>query len=279
MQYTRKNFLKLMGVGTLAATSVTCKAASSSGRPAGTGHPLKLGVASYSLRKLSLDESLAVCKRLGLGSMSLKSMHLPLDSSVSTIKKTAEKIREAGVDFYGAGVIYMKSEAEVNNAFAYAQAAGIGVIIGVPNHDLLPLVDRKVKETDIKLAIHNHGPGDEVYPSPESVYEKIKDLDQRIGLCIDIGHTFRIGQDPVKETRKYKARLYDVHLKDVDQLGAKGTSQELGRGIMDIPAYLKVLQEIKYNGVVALEYEKDGDDPVPGLAECVGYTRGVIDCV
>lgn len=277
MQYTRKNFLKLLGVGTLAATSVTCKAASSTGKIAGSGQRLKLGVASYSLRKLSLDESLAVCNRLGIGAISLKSMHLPLDSSVSTIKKTAEKVRDAGVDFYGAGVIYMKSEAEVNNAFAYAQAAGIGVIIGVPNHELLPLVERKVKETNIKLAIHNHGPGDEVYPSPESVYEKIKDLDQRIGLCIDIGHTFRIGLDPVEETRKYKARLYDVHLKDVDQRGAKGSSQELGRGIMDIPAFIKVLQEINYTGIVGLEYEKDGDDPVPGLAESVGYTNAVMD--
>lgn len=266
-----------MGVGTLAATSVTCKAASATTQAGQTGHSLKLGLASYSLRELSLDETLVVCNRLGIKHIALKSMHLPLDSSVSVIKSTAEKVRESGLDLYGAGVIYMKSEAEVNNAFAYAQAAGIGVIIGVPNHDLLPLVERKVKETDIKLAIHNHGPGDEVYPSPESVYEKIKNLDERIGLCIDIGHTFRIGLDPVQETKKYKNRLYDIHLKDVNKRGGEGTPEEFGHGIMNIPAYLKALQEIKYTGVVGLEYEKNGKDPVPGLAESIGYANGVID--
>src|SRR5690606_27594282 len=130
--------------------------------------------ASYTLRELSLDNTLAVCNRLGLKAIALKSMHLPLDSSPETIKATAEKVRAAGIDLYGAGVIYMKSEAEVNTAFDYAKTAGMRMIIGVPNYELLPLVEQRVNETNIKLAIHNHGPGDEVYPSPDSVMDKIK---------------------------------------------------------------------------------------------------------
>ncbi len=279
MNYSRKRFLGMIGAGALTAAvprSVQSQPLEEY-RHKKFSHPLKLGLASYSLRTLSLDEVIKVAKRLRLNSIALKSMHLPLDSTPDQIKAAAEKVRASGLDLYGAGVIYMKSEDAVNNAFTYAKTAGLRMIIGVPNPELLPLVEKWVKETDIKVAIHNHGPGDKVYPSPDDVYEKVKNYDQRIGLCIDIGHTFRIGEDPVEKTKKYADRLYDVHLKDVDQRGAKGTSQELGRGIMDIPAYLHQLRKMKYTGVVGMEFEKDGKDPVPGLAECAGYARGIID--
>ncbi|WKN33828.1 sugar phosphate isomerase/epimerase [Porifericola rhodea] len=281
MNHSRKNFLKLMGLGALASTTQLSWAAPNHKKkdlvvPA---KDFKLGVASYSLRTLSLDEVIAVAKRLELDAVSLKSMHLPLDSSTEDIKASAKKVRDAGLDLYGAGVIYMKTEKEVKEAFAYAQAAELEMIIGVPNHNLLPLVEEQVKATDIKLAIHNHGPGDKVFPSPDSVFEKIRTLDKRIGLCIDIGHTFRIGQDPAAKARQYADRLYDVHLKDVDKRGAKGGTLELGRGIMDIPDFMRALKDINYQGVVGLEYEKDGDDPVPGLAESVGYARGVIAAI
>lgn len=280
MKYTRKSFLQLMGLGALAtATTTTSYATQSHKKITKPKASFSMGVASYSLRSLSLDEAIAVAKRLKLDAISLKSMHLPLDSTPQQIKAAAKKVRDAGLDLYGAGVIYMKSAEEVDNAFAYAKTADLKMIIGVPNYDLLPRVEEKVKETGIMLAIHNHGPGDEVYPSPDNVYEKIKNLDKRIGLCIDIGHTFRIGQDPAAKAKQYAERLYDIHLKDVDKRGAEGGTLELGRGIMDIPAFMKTLQEINYTGVVGLEYEKDGDDPVPGLAESVGYARGVISAL
>ncbi|MDF9795036.1 inosose dehydratase [Catalinimonas alkaloidigena] len=281
MKYTRKDFLQLLGLGALATATASTAYATQPSKYSIKPHaePLTLGVASYSLRSLSLEEAIAVANRLKLDAISLKSMHLPLDSSPQQIKAAAKKVRDAGLDFYGAGVIYMKSPGEVDNAFAYAKAADLKMIIGVPNYDLLPQVEEKVKDTGIMLAIHNHGPGDDVYPSPDNVYEKVKDLDKRIGLCIDIGHTFRIGQDPAAKAKQYAERLYDVHLKDVDKRGAEGGTLELGRGIMDIPAFLKALQEINYTGVVGLEYEKDGDDPVPGLAESVGYTRGVLSAL
>lgn len=237
---------------------------------------LKLGLASYTLREFSLDEVIAMAKRVQLPHLCLKSMHMPLDASAAAIEAAAKKVRDAGLDLYGAGVIYMKSADEVNNAFAYAKTAGLKVIVGVPNYDLLPLVEQKVKETDIKLAIHNHGPGDDVYPSPDSVMEKVKDLDPRIGLCMDIGHTVRIGEDPSEKAVKYADRLYDIHIKDVNMGTAEGTPLEIGRGIIDIPRFLRTLQEIKYAGIVGFEYEKDGKDPLAGLAESVGYVKGVM---
>lgn len=278
MKLTRKDFLKTLGA-TGAAAMLGVQPVTASSSPRVSSYPFKMGLASYSFRKFSLEETIAMANRLGMEKIALKSMHLPLDASPAAIKAAAQKVRDAGLDLYGAGVIYMKSEDEVNNAFAYAKTAGMEMIIGVPNHELLPLVDKKVKEYDIKVAIHNHGPGDELYSSPNDVYEKIKDLDQRIGMCIDIGHVVRIKEDPAALILKYKDRLYDLHFKDVDKAEAEGHSVEVGRGVVDIPGVLEALLKINYSGSLGLEYEKDADDPLPGAAESVGYVKGVLKMI
>lgn len=282
MKYSRGSFLKTLGLGGLATTTGILQAAPrkdfyKTKHKGENASGLTLGLASYSTRNYNLDETLAMAKRLNIEQIAVKSMHLPLESSDEQIRSIVEKVKGAGLHIYGAGVIYMKSAEEVENAFRYAKTAQIKVIIGVPNHDLLKLVEKKVKETDIKLAIHNHGPGDDVYPTPEVVFDKIKSLDQRIGLCIDIGHVKRLGLDPAENIKKYANRLYDLHLKDVNLAAAKGTSVEFGRGVIDLPAVLRALKEINYSGVMAMEFEKDADDVIPGLAECVGYSLGVLD--
>jgi sugar phosphate isomerase/epimerase len=219
---------------------------------------------------------LAMTRRVGLKYIALKSVHLPLESTQAEIEAVAAKVKEAGLELYGGGVIYMKNEAEVNQAFDYAKAAGMRVIIGAPQPELLALVNKKVQQYDIKLAIHNHGPGDKTYPTPASAYEKIKDLDKRIGLCDDIGHTQRSGINPSESAERFADRLLDIHIKDVSQATAKGQGVEVGRGVIDIPRYLRTLIKVGYKGVVAFEYEKDADDPLAGLAESVGYVKGVL---
>ncbi len=240
---------------------------------------LKLGLASYTLRKFKLDEAMAMTQQVGLKYIALKSDHLPLDSTPAEIEEAAGKVRQAGLVLYGCGVIYMKNEAQVNQAFDYAKAAGMKIIIGVPNHDLLPLVNEKVQQYDIKLAVHNHGPTDKNYPTPEAAYEKIKSLDSRIGLCHDIGHTMRAAIDPSVPTEKFADRLLDVHIKDVTQASVDGKPIEVGRGVIDIPKFLRTLLKIDYTGVVSFEYEKDAENPLPGLAESVGYVRGVLAAI
>jgi inosose dehydratase len=270
MKQTRLNFLKTIGLG-----AIISQANSISAKNISINSSLNLGLASYILRDYSLDDTIMYAKGLNLTHIALKSMHLPLDSKPEYIKEVARKISDAGLKMYGAGVIYMKTEAEVDNAFSYAQNAGIEMIMGVPNHELLPLVEKKVKETGIKLAIHNHGPGDKVYPTPDTVFEHIKNLDNRIGMCIDVGHVVRLGLDPVKNIIKYSNRLFDMHLKDVNKVAEDGSSVEIGRGVIDIPAILKALQKINYKGVMAIEYEKDGKTAILGLSESVGYVRGI----
>lgn len=279
MQYNRNEFLKLMGLSAVGAATLSpaLAAASSVRQPAAEG--LTLGLASYTFHKFGLDKTIAMAQRVGLKNIALKSMHLPLDSSAQEIKAATDKIKKAGLTLYGAGVIYMKTPEEVDQVFEYAKQAGVRVIIGVPAYDLLERVNKKVQEYDIKLAIHNHGPGDDVYASPTTAYDKVKNLDPRMGLCMDIGHTQRIGEDPATLAEKYQDRLFDVHLKDVTTSTGDGVPQEVGRGVIDISGFLRTLEKINYDGVVAFEYEKDGDDPLPGLAESVGYVRGVLKMI
>jgi len=277
-EQTRRRILQAAGIGAVASLA---GASSSIGQVRGRAgkQRFKLGLASYTLRKFNLDDTLAMTKRVGLQYICFKSFHLPLDSTPAQIRDVVAKVKEAGLILYGGGVISMKKEDQVNNAFDYAKAAGMKVIVGVPAPEMLPLVNKKVKQYDIKVAIHNHGPGDKIYPTPASAYERIKDLDKRIGLCNDIGHTLRIGSDPIASAKKYADRLLDVHMKDVSEATPKGSNIEVGRGVIDIPKFLKMLIKIRYSGIVSFEYEKDADDPLAGLAESVGYVRGVLAAI
>lgn len=276
---SRRKFLQIASIGALAGVGgLQAGVARADGRT-GKKPRFQLGMASYTLRKFDLDQALKMTRRVGLTHIALKDFHLAMDSGPERIREAAVKVREAGLTLYGCGVVYMRNEAQVHQAFDYAKTAGMKTIIGVPNYDLLPLVNRKVKEYDIKVAIHNHGPGDKVYPLPSTAYEKIKDLDKRIGLCNDIGHTMRSGVDPSESARKYADRLLDVHIKDVTAAEAKGSTCEIGRGVIDIPKFIRTLIDIDYVGIVSFEYEKDADDPMPGLAESVGYVRGVMASV
>jgi len=186
------------------------------------------------------------------------------------------KMKSAGVELSSCGVVYMKSEDEVHRAFAYAKMAGIKMMVGVPDAPLLELAEKKVKETDIALAIHNHGPTDQRYPSPESAYKLIEKMDKRMGLCIDVGHTQRLGVDPADDIARFFDRLLDVHIKDVSSADAKGSTVEIGRGVIDTPKLLKMLVKLNYSGTIHFEHEKDQKDPLAGVAESVGYVRGVL---
>ena len=236
----------------------------------------RLGLASYTFREFDLDSTLAMARRLGLTRIALKDMHLPLTSSEAAIRATTDRIRAAGLVPYGCGVVYMTNEAEVDRAFAYARAGGMEVVIGVPGHALLGRVEERVRETGVALAIHNHGPDDPLYPTPGSVLERIGGLDPRIGVCLDIGHCLRSGIEPSEAAAACGPRLLDVHLKDVTAASAAGTAVEAGRGAVDLPRFLRTLAALGYRGTASFEYEKDGRDPLAGLAESVGFVRGVL---
>ena len=235
----------------------------------------KLGIAGYTFLKIDIDKTLETFQRVDVHYLSIKDFHLRLNSTVDQIAAFNEKLKVKGVTGYAVGPIYMKSEAEVDLAFEYAKKVGVKLIVGVPNYELLPYVNNKVKEYDIKLAIHLHGPDIAIYPNAEDVWNHVKDLDPRMGMCLDIGHDTRAGKDAVADLKLYQSRVFDMHLKDVTAPTKLGYSLEVGRGIIDFPALVKMLRKVGYTGVVSLEHEKDMDNPFMGIAEDIGYFRCV----
>jgi sugar phosphate isomerase/epimerase len=282
---TRRRFLQCAVAGTAASlacdrlASVPAIASATEDRPAKRTLPLRLALASYTLRNFDLDKTLAMTQRVGLDAICLKSFHLPLNATPAQIQAVVEQVKTAGIRLYGGGVIPMDNEAEVNQAFAYAEAAGMSKIIGVPAPAMLPLVNDKVQQYNIEVCIHNHGPGDDVYTTPDLAYERIKTLDKRIGLCHDVGHTVRVGKDPAAISQQCADRLLDVHIKDVTATTAQGICTPCGRGVIDLPRLLRTFLQIGYSGFLAFEYEEQPDDPLPGLAESVGYVRGVLEAL
>lgn len=273
----RRNFIKATGLGIAAAAVPGLATASvSQSESSKSEFGFQLGVASYSLREFSQEQALDMTLRCGINQIAFKSMHLPLDSNKETIKKAVALCKQKGVNLYGGGVIYMKTKEEADQAFEYAKTAEMKMIVGVPNHELLEYVEGKVKEYDIKLAIHNHGPGDLVYPSAESAYLKIKNMDKRMGLCIDIGHTKRINRNPEQDVKDYFDRVLDIHIKDVTAATAEGKTCIIGRGIINFPSFMKSLVKLGYKGILSLEYEAEGKDPLPGMMESFGYVKGVL---
>jgi inosose dehydratase len=280
-EQSRRHFLQVVGAGAaFLAGADSCPAQiGSAGKAKKSKLKFELGLASYTLREFNLEDTLAMTKKVGLKNICFKSFHLALDSTPEHIRETVKKVKDAGLNLYGGGVISMKNEGEVNQAFDYAKAAGMKVIIAAPSYEMLPLIDKKVKQYNIKVAIHNHGPGDDLFPTPAVALEHIKNLDKRIGMCHDIGHTKRYGSDPIAETMLCGDRLHDVHIKDVSAANKDGHAVEVGRGVIDIPRFLKTLIKMEYDGIVSFEYEKDAKDPLAGLAESVGYVKGVLAAI
>ena len=241
-----------------------------------TGEKFKLGMAGYTFNRFDLDKTLETLQRCDVKYLCIKDFHLPFNSTDEQIAAFHAKCAAHGVTGYAVGPIYMRSEEEINKAFEYAKRVGVKMIVGVPNYELLPLVDKKVKEYDMTYAIHLHGPDMPLFPDADDAWNNVKDLDPRIGMCLDIGHNLRNGKDPVAALKKYHTRVFDIHIKDVTAAQKLGYSVEIGRGIIDYPAFVKMLRKVGYTGVCSLEHERNMDNPFMGIAESIGYFRAVV---
>lgn len=278
---SRRQFFKLAGTGILAAgvsSIYSTVSAAVPGYAEVSADTFTLGMAGYTFMNFTVEKTIEMMNRVGVKNLSLKDFHMPMNSTREQINEVLAKFKAGGINVYTVGVIYMKTQEAVDQAFEYAKMAGVKLIIGAPNYDLLPYVEKKIKAYDFRLAIHNHGPDNPLYPNATDIWDHIKDLDPRIGICIDIGHTTRDGQDPSVDIEKYKTRIYDIHIKDVTKAAKDGTTVEMGRGIINIPKVIATLRKIKYTGSCSLEFEKDMKDSLPGIAESIGYWKGVLAC-
>lgn len=238
-----------------------------------------LGVATVSLKGLPLENMLAAVHRVGLDRISLHRAHSPWENQPGQWKEIADKIRAAGVTPLCCGVLYLKNdEAAMRRMMDYVKTLGVPLFSCSPEPAALPLLEKLVREYDLRAAIHNHGPEDKSWPSVAGVMSAIAPLNARIGLCLDVGHCYRSAEDPVEAIHRHHARIYDVHLKDtIASVGQqKDVPVEMGRGKLDLRAILAALVATGYSHSAWLEYEKDPNDPVNGLAESTGYIRGLL---
>jgi sugar phosphate isomerase/epimerase len=241
--------------------------------------PIKLGLASYTFREFSRAQMIGYLKQLNVLDLNCKDVkdHLPTDPA-----REAQAVADysaAGIKLHAVGAIYFPRDEDddIRAKFEYARRAGVKVIVaGDPSPASLPRVEKFVKEYDIRIAIHNHGPEDKLWQSPLDILKLIKSMDPRIGCCIDVGHTARAGTDVVEAIHEVGPRLFNMHMKDLTDLHVKESQVAVGEGKMPVREIFEALIATKYAGFVDLEYEVHGDDPMPGVIESFAYMRGVL---
>lgn len=295
---TRRNFF---ATTSLAFAASGCQTAVRCGSSAAKCPKIKfkLGMAGYSCHRISLNDTLSLLKRLDVNYLCIKDFHLPFEASDADIATFKQKCADHGVTGYGLGPIYMDyaQKGKVKTYFDFAKRVGVNTIVGVPfeykmikgkktryeSRALCEYLSGLCKEYDVRYAIHNHGPDiPYLFPTGETSWNMVKDLDRRMGLCLDIGHDFRAKADPVDSIRKYHARIYDMHIKNVKFDPVKNRAMPMPRGDMDMWSVVKTLVDVGYEGVCSLEYESfppKGAKPgvkTEEIAESIGYFKGLM---
>jgi sugar phosphate isomerase/epimerase len=278
--YSRRGFIRssaLMATACVASSAAPAlaEALPETGKPL----PIKLGICSYSFRNFTRAQMIGFLKDLKLTDLNVKDTkdHLPMDPTAEAA--ALADYAAAGIKLHAAGAIYFpkNDESDIRAKFEYAKRAGINVIVaGDPTPESLKWIEKFVKEYDIRIAIHNHGPEDKFFPSPFDVLKDIKNLDPRIGFCIDVGHAARANANLVDAIHATGSRLYDMHMKDLTSFKDKESQVAVGEGIMPVREIFKALIDIKYPGFVDLEYEINADNPLPGVIESMAYMRGLL---
>jgi sugar phosphate isomerase/epimerase len=275
---SRRNLLR-SGALAGAAASLPGFSFAAPSQETGKPSPIHFGIASYTFRNFTRAQVIGFMKQLGLHDLNVKDVkdHLPTDPDQEA--KALADYTENGIKLHAAGTIYFRKDEDddVRAQFEYCKRAGINVIVaGDPTPETLPRVEKFAKQYDIRIAIHNHGPEDKVWPSPLDILKSIKNMDARIGCCIDIGHTVRAGTDVVEAIRAAGPRLFNMHFKDLAELSDKESQVAVGRGKLPIREIFQEMIRINYKGFADLEYEIHGDDPMPGVIESIAYMRGVL---
>lgn len=238
----------------------------------------RLGVATYSLRGFLRPQAIEMLKALNVDSISLKEFHAKIKSDPAEWAKARKDCEAAGLQIASVGNITMTvdNDDEIELNFKYAQALGATGIVMAPTHAVLPRIEKFVKKYNIKAMIHNHGPEDKNFPSPQTVLDAVKNMDERMGCCIDVGHTVRTGTDVLVAIKAAGKRLHDFHMKDLRDLMVRDSQCEVGDGKIPVPGMFKLLRQMKYKGNVNLEYEINLKDPLPGMVKSFAYMRGVL---
>ena len=247
-------------------------------QPAASGWRPQLAVTSISLDQFSRRHAIHLLQRLGIPRVNVKDVHLAMTLTPEQQRAAAQEFRAAGLEIVSCGVIYFleDDEADIRRKFEYARNLGAPLIVAGPTAATLPKLEKYVKEFGIRVAVHNHGPEDKNYPSPAAVAEQIRGLDERIGYCVDIGHTARAGMNPVDAVKLAGVRLFDLHVKDLRDVRDAKSLVPCGDGVLPIVAVAAELKRMNYRNTLTIEFEIDPFDPLPGMMKSHGFLKGVL---
>src|SRR5436190_10322550 len=230
-----------------------------------------MGLQTYTLRDFNFDQTLGHLKDLGLKYAQFFSKQLPITDDKAKIDEAKEKMKAAGVQILSWGVQgFTKNVDNTKKAFEFAKAMGFSVYSASPSADSFESLASLTKEYGIKIAIHNHGPDDKTYGRLEQVQKAVEKWPVEIGACIDTGHVLRSGENPIDWIKALGPRVHDVHLKDFSD--AK-TEHILGKGKLDVVGVLKALKDVKFPGILAIEYELNEKNPIADVKEGLAVIR------
>jgi len=230
-----------------------------------------MGIQTYSLRGFKVDQALEYVQELGLGSVEMFEAHFSTKSSPEQIDEMLKKTKAKGVKILAHGVNRFSKDHEANKRlFEFAKRAGIRNLSADPTEDSFDSLDKLCAEYDVRIAIHNHGPGAR-YDKVSDVLNAVKGRHPNIGACADLGHYIRSAEDPVRVINLLKGRLFGIHLKDFAEQQAKTKGVILGRGHLDIAGVFKALKQVEFppDACLALEYEEKPSDPLGDIKECL----------
>ena len=239
---------------------------------------ISLGIQLYSLREFSLEAALDHAKQIGFTQVEFYSKMLPLDSTAEQIADVRKKVADRGLSISAHGVNRFTKDAAANRKlFEFAKAVGIPTITADPDPDSFANLNDLVKEFDIRVAIHNHGPKHRYNKAIDVLYA-VEKFDPRIGACADLGHYIRSGEKPTEVIRLLKGRLYGIHLKDFAEMQDKAKGVVLGKGHLDCQGVVDALLAVDFpvNGAFSLEYEENPKDPIAEIKECFAVANAAV---
>jgi inosose dehydratase len=273
---SRRHFLS--ACGGLAAATMLPRA---NPAVAADSSPLHLGIQLYSLRGYPVDEALRHAKDLGFRYVEFYPGMYPITSTPEQIAAMNKRLADLGLTMSAHGVHGFGGDAAANRkVFEFAKAAGITILGADPAPEALDSLDDLVREFDIRIAIHNHGPKHR-YNKVVDVLKAIEGRDERIGACADLGHFIRSAEKPTEVIRLLKGRLYGIHLKDFKEMQDKTQGVILGRGHLDVPAVFAALEQVGFpaDGALSLEYEENPKNPLDDIRECLRVAQDALTAV
>ncbi|MCL5409004.1 MAG: sugar phosphate isomerase/epimerase [Candidatus Omnitrophica bacterium] len=242
---------------------------------------MEIAMQSYSLRGYKENEKvIKALKEIGINKIELCGVHIDFmdeskhDEVIDLYKKNDIQIISIGVNGLS------NNEINERKYCKFLKKAGAKIMSVDFDINKLPAClktgEKIANEYDIYLAIHNHG-GRHWLGSSGAIEYIFNQTGNRIGLCLDTAWALDSGEDPLEMAKKFKERLYSLHIKDFTFDSTRKPHDIIpGKGLLKLKELMKIVGNNSKTQYAIIEYEGDVDNPVPALKQCVEALQGSI---